>query len=168
MIGRMGILNARVMPIIYLDTSRPCQRDARNSFQPDVNRAQMPDTPHLVVVVDDEASVCRAVKRLILAWGMRPETFSSGQAFLDSLAVSRPDCVLLDLHMPGLSGMDVLKALVGAKEIVPVIVITGRDEPASRALCLSAGARSYLTKPLDQAKLLQAIEEALAGVPSGS
>jgi FixJ family two-component response regulator len=126
----------------------------------------MPNTRHLVAVVDDEESVCKAVKRLILAWGMRVETFSSGQAFLDSLPAGRPDCVLLDLHMPGLSGMDVLRGLSDAGERVPVIVITGRDEPASRALCLSAGALAYVTKPLDHAKLLRTVEEAVGAVPS--
>jgi FixJ family two-component response regulator len=127
---------------------------------------KMPEPRHLVTVVDDEESVCKAVRRLIMAWGMRAQTLSSGQALLDSFAAERPDCVLLDLHMPGLSGMDVLRALAGAGESVPVIVITGRDEPASRALCLSAGAVAYMTKPLDHWKLLKTIEEAVGAVPT--
>jgi FixJ family two-component response regulator len=105
---------------------------------------------------------------LIVAWGMRAQAWSSGQAFLDSLPAGRPDCVLLDLHMPGLSGMDVLRALADAGERVPVIVITGRDESASRALCVSAGAVAYMTKPLDHTKLLRTIEEAVGVVPTQS
>jgi FixJ family two-component response regulator len=126
----------------------------------------MPGSRHLVAVIDDEESICRAVKRLIAAWGMRAQTWSSGQAFLDSLSTERPDCVLLDLHMPGLSGLDVLRALADAGVKVPVIVITGRDELASRAMCVSAGAIAYMTKPLQHEKLLKTIEEAIGVVPT--
>jgi FixJ family two-component response regulator len=115
----------------------------------------------LVAVVDDDGSVCKALRRLIVASDMGVETFVSGQTFLDSLPLSRPDCVVLDLHLPGLSGLDVLRALAVASWQLPVIVITGRDEPASRARCLAGGALAYLSKPLDQAALLQAIGEAV-------
>ncbi|SDR63374.1 Response regulator receiver domain-containing protein [Rhizobiales bacterium GAS113] len=119
----------------------------------------------LIAVVDDDESVCKALRRLIVASDMDAMTFVSGQTFLDSLPDHRPDCVVLDLHLPQMSGMDVLRALANATWQLPVIVITGRDEPASRARCLSAGALAYLAKPLDQASLLQAIGEAVRGAP---
>jgi FixJ family two-component response regulator len=89
--------------------------------------------------------------------------FHSGQMFLDSVSVTRPDCVLLDLHMPGLSGADVLRALADAQSDLPIVVITGRDEPASRAGSLALGASAYLTKPIAHAELAQAISESIAG-----
>ncbi|SEC27215.1 Response regulator receiver domain-containing protein [Rhizobiales bacterium GAS188] len=118
----------------------------------------------LIAVVDDEEAICRALKRLIVASHLDVATFPSGQAFLDSLQATRPDCLVLDLHMPGLSGLDVLRALTDAGQRIPAIIITGRDEPASRALCLAAGALAYLPKPLDQAKLLRTIGEAVNDV----
>ncbi|MBV9112779.1 MAG: response regulator [Hyphomicrobiales bacterium] len=115
----------------------------------------------LIAVIDDEETVCRALKRLLIASTLDVMTFSSGELFLQSLAASRPDCVVLDLHMPGMSGLDVLKWMSSTRPCIPAIVITGRDEEASRASCLAAGALAYLPKPLDHSKLLQAIDEAL-------
>ncbi len=121
----------------------------------------------LIAVVDDDASVCKALGRLILASDLDVATFASGQMLLDSLAWRRPDCIVLDLHMPGLSGMDVLHALANAGWELPVIMITGRDQGTSRTRCLAAGAQAYLPKPLNQAELLQAIGKALGGAPRG-
>jgi FixJ family two-component response regulator len=118
-------------------------------------------TQPLIAVVDDEEAVCRALKRLLNASRLEVVTFSSGKAFLEALASTRPDCAVLDLHMPGLSGLDLLKCLANAGESVPVIIITGRDEHGAYGACLAAGALAYLPKPLDHAKLLQAIEKAL-------
>lgn len=121
----------------------------------------------LIAVVDDEEAVCRALKRLLTASSFDVVTFPSGNAFLEALPSSRPDCAVLDLHMPGLGGLDVLKCLVNAGEPVPVIVITGRDELGTCAACLAAGASSFLPKPIDHTKLLQAIEKALGRGPLG-
>jgi FixJ family two-component response regulator len=121
----------------------------------------MARTQPLIAVVDDEEAVCRALKRLLNASSLGVVTFSSGQAFLEALPSTRPDCALLDLHMPGLSGLDLLKRLVNAGESVPVIIITGRDDQGACAACLAAGASAYLPKPMDHAKLLQAIKKAL-------
>ena len=117
----------------------------------------------LIAVVDDDNSVCKAVGRVILASDLDVATFTSGQMLLDSLPARRPDCVVLDLHMPGLSGIDVLHALAHAGWELPVIIITGRDQPETRTRCLTAGALAYLPKPLNHAELLQAIGKAIGG-----
>jgi FixJ family two-component response regulator len=117
----------------------------------------------MVAVVDDDPSVCKAVGRLIAASEFDVVTVTSGQMLLDLLPTRRPDCVLLDLHMPGLSGLGVLRAMAEAGWRLPVIVITGRDEPASRAQCLAAGALAFLLKPLEPAQILRAIGDALGG-----
>jgi FixJ family two-component response regulator len=114
----------------------------------------------LVAVVDDDESVCRGLSRQILSMNMDVVVFYSGQTFLDS-ASARPDCVVLDLHMPGVSGVDVLRALADEGSNLPVIVITGRDDPASRALSIALGAAAYLTKPLAHAELLRTIDDAI-------
>ena len=124
----------------------------------------MPSRRRLIAIVDDDEGVCRALKRLIVALDMDAATFGSGQAFLDSLLKQAPDCVLLDLHMPGLTGDEVLKTLTEAGSDLPVIVITGRDDPANRELLMALGANAYLAKPLVPSDLRAAVDKALSGV----
>jgi FixJ family two-component response regulator len=113
-----------------------------------------------VAVIDDDASVRKALKRLLRAANLDADVFASGREFLDSLPSGRPDCLVLDLHMPGMNGLDVQRHLTQEGLRVPVVVITGHDEPQIRAQCLSAGAAAYLRKPLDDEALLDAIHRA--------
>lgn len=114
----------------------------------------------MIAVVDDEESVRRALERLIRSAGLAVQTFASGAAFLESTRHVRPACVVLDLHMPDLSGFEVQLALAQSGESVPVIVITGHDNPQSRALAYEQGASAYLDKPVDETMLLDAINAA--------
>jgi FixJ family two-component response regulator len=116
-----------------------------------------------VAIVDDEEPIRKALCRLLLASGLNAEAFSSGQSFLDSIFIRQPDCVILDLHMPGLSGLQVLQQLQSSRFKLPAIVITGHDEPQTEERCLSAGASAYLRKPLDDAVLLEMIDRAVNG-----
>ena len=117
----------------------------------------------LVAVVDDEASVRKALRRLLAASDLDCALFASGRDFLDSLEGRCPDCVLLDLHMPGLTGLEVQRELSRGGMRVPAIIITGHDEPANRAQCLSAGAVAYVRKPLDDKLVLGLIASAIEG-----
>jgi FixJ family two-component response regulator len=110
-----------------------------------------------ISVVDDDESVRKALGRLLSSLDYQAETFDSGRAFLDSLADRYPDFLVLDLHMPGLSGLDVLQQLTRTSVPVRVIVITAHDEPETQTQCLAAGALAYLRKPLDEQVLLSAI-----------
>ena len=110
-----------------------------------------------ISVVDDDESVRKALGRLLSSLDYQAETFDSGRAFLDSLADRCPDFLVLDLHMPGLSGLDVLQQLTRTPVPVRVIVITAYDEPETQTQCLAAGALAYLRKPLDEQVLLGAI-----------
>ncbi|HEX5219016.1 MAG TPA: response regulator [Verrucomicrobiae bacterium] len=110
-----------------------------------------------VAVVDDEASVRKALNRVLSASHISTHTYESGQQFLDSLASHKPDCVLLDLHMPGMSGHEVQSALGRVAASVPVIIITAFDDAEARTKCMTAGACAYLLKPLDEQVLLNAI-----------
>jgi FixJ family two-component response regulator len=113
----------------------------------------------LVAVVDDEESVRKALSRLFAASDVDCTVFASGREFLDSLRERCPSCVILDLHMPGLTGLDVQKELARSKSKVPAIIVTGHDEAGQRAECLSAGAVDYLRKPLEEKTLLDAVSQ---------
>src|SRR5271170_5604798 len=98
----------------------------------------------LVAVVDDEESIRKALKRLLRSAGMDTEAFASGRDFLDyvkNLGQSRkPDCLVLDLHLPGLTGKDVQRCMKQAGFSLPTIVITGHDQPGVREELLGTGA----------------------------
>ena len=115
-----------------------------------------------IAVVDDEEPIRKALKRLLRAAGLEAEGYASGQAFLDGAAARRPDCVLLDLHMPNMSGEQVLTQIRRMTGRPPVVVITAHDTPETREQCLAAGAAAYLRKPLDDRLLLNAISAALS------
>jgi FixJ family two-component response regulator len=119
--------------------------------------------PSLVIaIVDDEEPVRRALRRLFRASGYEAVVFASGYELLEFLSRSRPDCVLLDLHLPGLSGLDLQKHLATMRPSVPSVVITGHDAPGVRAHVLAAGAHQYLLKPLDDSVLLAAVASAIS------
>jgi FixJ family two-component response regulator len=120
-------------------------------------------TPPLIAVVDDEESVRKALCRLFISSGLECAPFASGREFLESLRQRVPDCVVLDLHMPGLTGLDVTRELSSGALKVPAIIITAHDEAGSQARCLSAGALAYLRKPFDDKALMNEVALALGG-----
>jgi FixJ family two-component response regulator len=115
----------------------------------------------LIAVVDDEESVRKSLRRLLAASQLDVVVYASGQEFLDSLSRGQPDCLVLDLQMPGLNGLEVQRSLAGTRVRFPTIIITAHDEPETRARCLSAGATAYLCKPLHDEMLLDTIAEAV-------
>jgi len=121
----------------------------------------MADSNCLVAVVDDEELVRRALTRLLCSAGLRVNAFASGQDFLALWRDEPPDCLVLDLNMPGLNGLDVQRCLQQWGRPLPTVIITAQDDPAIRAQCLAAGASAYLCKPLDRQTLLDAIGRAL-------
>lgn len=114
-----------------------------------------------VAIVDDEEGIRKALSRLLRASGLEAESYANGQEFLDAAARHRPDCVVLDLHMPGMSGLQVLRKLKAAGQRLSVVVITAHDEPETRERCIDAGACAYLRKPLEDRLLLNAISAAM-------
>jgi len=114
-----------------------------------------------VAVVDDEASVRSALLRFLRASSLDCEGFASGEAFMESLGIRRPDCLILDLQMAGLSGRDVQRQLIGLQTPIPLIMITAHDEPTIREQCLADGAWAYLRKPLRGDLLIRSIQAAI-------
>ena len=114
-----------------------------------------------VAIVDDEEPVRKALKRLLRASGLEAEGYASGKDFLDASAQREPDCVVLDLHMPAMSGLQVLRSLQAARRNIPTVIITAHDAPETRDQCIAAGAAAYLCKPLDEHILLGTISAAV-------
>lgn len=127
----------------------------------------MNEATALIAVVDDEEAVCKALRRLMRSMGFTVETFLSGEDFLRSLEDRAPDCVVLDVHMPGVNGFDVQRNLAVAGARLPVIAITGHDTDEARERILKEGALAYLRKPIDERILLDAVLSALGGKGEG-
>jgi FixJ family two-component response regulator len=115
----------------------------------------------LIAIVDDDQSVRKALQRLLRAAGLEADTYASAHEFLEAREVRPPDCLVLDLYMPGTSGLDLMQRIAENQLKLPVIIITGHDEPDMRSRCMSAGARAYLCKPVGGSALLRAISRAL-------
>src|SRR5512137_1550299 len=115
-----------------------------------------------VYVVDDDPDVLRAIERLLEAVGLTVATFSSPHRFLESYDRSAPGCLVLDLALPGLSGLDVQRLLEQQASALPIVFLTGRGDIAASVQAMKHGAADFLTKPVDDTTLLAAIHEALA------
>jgi FixJ family two-component response regulator len=113
----------------------------------------------LIAVLDDEPQFGKALARLLKTHGFEVETYMSGEALLAACASRLPNCLLLDLHMPGLSGFEVLERIAARR--VPALVITGHDQPGNAERVRALGGLNYLLKPVKEFQLLAAIREAL-------
>jgi FixJ family two-component response regulator len=117
----------------------------------------------VVAIVDDDVSIQRALVRLLYTAGWHAVTFSSAEAFLQTGMQASPDCLVLDVWLPNMTGMELLEHLVATGSTLPVVIITARDDIQMRMRAMQAGAVAYLLKPLDEQELLQALQKALDG-----
>ena len=115
----------------------------------------------LIAVVDDDASIRRALLRLLRTSHYRAESFESSFAFLESIVERMPDCVILDVQMPLMTGIEVQQRLLQIDKPPPVIIITAHDEPKTRERCIALGAVRYLRKPIEGDLLIDAIDKAV-------
>ena len=122
----------------------------------------MTNTPPVVAVLDDEPRMRKALWRLLSTHGFRVDTYESGNDFLTALSSHPADCLVLDLHMPEVSGFDVLAEFQSQHIATPVVVITGHDELGTAERTRALGASAYLKKPVDESTLLSAITLAIA------
>src|SRR6267154_3245771 len=120
----------------------------------------MVPTNEMVYIVDDDANVGEALSTLLRANGKRVQIFTSGQDFLDFERQDSCACLILDLRMPGLNGLQVQES-IAAQTTIPVIFITGRGDVPSTVRAMKGGAMDFLTKPTDETALLACIEKAL-------
>ena len=127
----------------------------------------MLDTRSVIAIVDDDESICRAVKRLLRSAGMEADTFTSGQEFLDFIdAVPwvRVECIVLDMHMPGMNGLEIHERLLQMGNCPPVIFISAEDNPLASEEAFAAGAVDFLRKPVKDHVLIESLHRALKRV----
>src|SRR5271165_2933132 len=131
-------------------------------FRREKNRMPEPRQSNAVIaVVDDDPSVRRGLERLIRSLGWKAETFASAQDFLANPPAETPSCLVLDLQLPGLSGLDLQKRMAEAGLATPIVFLTGHGDIPASVKAMKAGAVEFLTKPVDDEDLLRAIQEAI-------
>jgi len=121
----------------------------------------------LVAIVDDDASVRQSTVRLVRSFGYRTEVFGSGPEFLASGAADRAACLLLDVRMPGMSGLEVQRRLAERGARLPIVFLTGRASDEEERRARAAGAAAFLRKPLVQASLREAIDTVIRETARG-
>jgi FixJ family two-component response regulator len=135
----------------------PCRR----------SEAPMPQAAPVIAVIDDDASVRRALRRLLQSAGFAVETFATAREFLDAGHSARTTCLVLDVHLPEMSGFELQEHLAVSGAPIPTVFITAHDNAATRERASRAGVAAYLRKPFDQDELIEAIGRAIGGHTSG-
>jgi FixJ family two-component response regulator len=131
------------------------QRDAEAGYW------VMPQTVPIVFVVDDDISVRESLEALLRCEGWQPETYASAPEFLARPRAQTPSCLILDVSLPGLNGLDLQKQVAVERSEMPIIFITGHGDVPMTVRAMKAGAQEFLTKPFSDEVLLAAIRQAL-------
>jgi len=114
-----------------------------------------------VAIVDDEPAVRTALARLLEASSFETKTYGSAREFIDSIRGGEPECLVVDVHMPDFTGLDLQRYLNGINKKIPTIVITAFDDAGIRERSVASGAKAFLTKPLHGPTLIDAIRNAV-------
>ena len=119
--------------------------------------------PHqpVIAIIEDDASVRGALARLLRSVGWKAVVFASAEAFLRAVGQEPPDCLVLDIRLPGMSGVDLLEHSAVASRSLPVICISAHDDVQMRKRAAQVGVVAFLAKPMDEQDLLHAIRHAL-------
>ena len=121
----------------------------------------MQEPAPIIALVDDDASVRRGLQRLIQSMGWKAETFASAQEFLARVGAEAPSCVVLDLQLPGPSGLELQKQMAEVGLETPIVFLTGHGNIPAAVEAMKAGAIEFLTKPVGDQELLKAMQEAI-------
>lgn len=114
-----------------------------------------------IAIVDDDPSVSRGLERLLRSWGWSVQSFASAQEFLTDARIEALSCVVLDLQLPGLSGLDLQKQMAEARFETPIVFLTGHGDIPASVKAMKGGAIEFLTKPVDEDALVTAVREAI-------
>ncbi|WP_353641788.1 response regulator transcription factor [Mesorhizobium sp. WSM2239] len=136
---------------------QPLVRRSAPRYSQETREAEQP----LVIIVDDDASVREALSELILSAGFQPASFASTRELLDADLLDKPGCLILDVRMPGASGLDLQRQLAGNGNPKPIIFLTGHGDIPMTVQAMKAGAVDFLTKPVRDQTLLDAV---IAGI----
>jgi FixJ family two-component response regulator len=132
-----------------------------NAHRSEVRALSMSESPSIVLVVDDDISVRESVEFLLRHEGLDVETFVSAQEFLSRPPVNAPSCLVLDISLPGLNGLDLQKRVAVERHEMPIIFVTGHGDIPMTVRAMKAGAVEFLTKPFSDELLLNAVRSAL-------
>ncbi|MDJ0609044.1 MAG: response regulator [Kiloniellales bacterium] len=121
-----------------------------------------------IFIIDDDEAVRDSLRALLESTHMSVETYASGREFLESYRNRAPGCVVLDMDLPHMSGLEVVEVLAARDDSIPVIVMTGRSEKALQRRYRRGGVTALLEKPTSEGALLEAIDQALSRYRSGS
>jgi len=122
----------------------------------------LPQESSLIAIVDDDQLLRASLERLIRSFGYVVETFSSAGDFLEFARSDQTSCLIADIHMPGMTGIELHQQLLESGRRIPTILMTAYPDDAVRARALKDGVRCYLRKPFDDAELLRCVRAALA------
>jgi FixJ family two-component response regulator len=122
---------------------------------------ELQESDAIIAIVDDDLSVRKGLERLIRSAGWKTESFGSAQEFLASARAEASSCLVLDLQLPGLSGLDLQKRMTEAGVETPIVFLTGHGDIPASVKAMKAGAIEFLTKPVEEQDLLNAIQEAI-------
>ncbi len=142
-------------------TSQALKMVSRHVFGHNSASLAVADVTPIVFVVDDDVSVRESLELLIDCEGWQPRTFASAQEFLDHPRVRVPSCMVLDVSLPGINGLELQKRVAGERSDMPIIFITGHGDVPTTVQAMKAGAVEFFTKPFRDDVLLSAIREAL-------
>ena len=117
-----------------------------------------------IFVIDDQESVRHALGEMLSVFGFEVETFESADSFLSALVPGRPGCVVADVRMPGIDGIELVRELHRRKIVLPVVLISGHADVPMAVAAIKAGAEDFIEKPLDDAQLVAAINRGLARI----
>jgi FixJ family two-component response regulator len=121
----------------------------------------MAESP-LVAIVDDDKSLRNATSNLLKAAGFSTATFEDAETFLGWASRARAACLVADMRMPGMTGLDLYRALVASGQAIPTVIVTGHPEELTQSRAREAGITCYLSKPVAPDDLLECVREALA------
>jgi FixJ family two-component response regulator len=117
----------------------------------------MPETLQVICIIEDDESVRRALRRLIRSMGLNVHDFATAEEFLESIEQTLPSCLILDINLPGLNGLELQRRLQAEGRNIPVVVITAYANETLREQAFEAGAIAFLPKPFEELTLLQAV-----------
>ena len=119
------------------------------------------ESPPVIFVVDDDAFVRKAIRRLLLSLNIPVQMFASAEQFLEVAKSGTRGCLILDLHLPGISGLQLQRQLVTEKWTLPVVVVTAHEDDAARDAALGMGAVAFIRKPFDRVQFLDIVRAAI-------
>ena len=154
----MILVVAAVTYFCNVQGSSPAGNSPR--LRPHVEDQQLQNAPVISIIDDDESMRC-AIKSLVTSLGLDAHTFASAEAFLQSPHLEHTSCVITDLQMPGLDGVELQKSLLAQGRRIPIIFVTAFPEERLRARAIAAGALGFLGKPFESETLIKLIDKAI-------